>query len=674
MLGDVAALAPEDSSMPRSALITPLTTELSDELSRHWSQKILESDSQAIRLDFERFAAQAVSQGILLEEAMASAGVAINSVLSSRGEIGADSVHARLCGVGLGAIARVYLSGKPESKEDNDASSMTPLSRLSALHRINRTATANLQLGEMLETTVRVVAESTGNDSCAVFLYDAATDTLALRAAIGLEQSAIGAVTIRPGIGITGRAAAEGQPIIAVDAQEHPSNFPIPGLGFERYSSQASIPMMIRGANRLVGVLNILSSRKRSWDEDDVAFFQTVAGELAISIENARLYSYTDARLRRKVNELGTLQRVSRKIASSLDLGDVLRSIVEAAVELTQSEAAAIMRLPGPDEEGPVIEYRFGNMQPVADEISRADLITRVIETGTSHSAVMDYMDEGQRRLFCVPLQSARKRLGALCLRLRDNVEMTEEQLGLLQSFSDSAAIAIENAQLYEDLRGGLETTSALLQEMHHRVRNNLQTVAALLSLQIRQAESEKDADALREAAGRIQAIAAVHDLLSDERRLSGATIDQIARLVAEEAHSTMIQPGKRVTFVIPPSDVTVPSRTATILALLINELVSNAVRHGFRDRDSGEIAIRTSRESGIATLEVENNGVRVPDGFNPTTSRGLGMRIVHRLVTSDLRGYFTITATENGTLARITFPVDRVATIDRLQDRIGQS
>jgi two-component sensor histidine kinase len=332
------------------------------------------------------------------------------------------------------------------------------------------------------------------------------------------------------------------------------------------------------------------------------------------------------------------------------------------------------MRLPAADEPGPVVEYSVGHMQAVTDESSRRVLITKVIETGAPMSAVMDYMEEGQRRLFCVPLQSARKRLGALCLRLRDDVEMTEEQLGLLQSFSDSAAIALENAQLYDDLRQGLETTSALLQEMHHRVRNNLQTVAALLSLQIRQAESPNDADALREAAGRIQAIAAVHDLLSDERRLGGATIDQIARLVAEEAHSTMIQPGTRVSFVIPPSDVSVPSRTATILALLINELVSNAVRHGFSGRTSGEIAIRTSRDGGIATLEVENNGVRIADEFNPTASQGLGMRIVQRLVTSDLRGYFSILPTQTGTVARITFPVDRVATIDRLQDRIGTS
>jgi two-component sensor histidine kinase/putative methionine-R-sulfoxide reductase with GAF domain len=661
----------KDEQMPRSRLITPLTNGLSEELRQHWQQTLVDGDPQTIRHDFEQFASQAISQGISLEEAMSAAGTAINAVAVGSNGSAIDSISARMIGVGLGTIARIYLAPADQQLASQVNSVSSPIARLSALHRINRTATANLKLSEMLETTVRVVAESTAADGCAVFLYDPATETLSLRAAVGLDPSSVGAVTVHLGTGMTGQAAKSGQPIIASNALAHDMHYHVPGLGDDQYRSQASIPMLIHGANRLVGVLNILTVEETEWNDDDVAFFQTVAGELAISIENARLYSNTDARLRRKVAELGTLQRVSSKIASSLDPSDVLRSIVEAAVELSQAEAAAIFRLPEhEDEEGPVIEYRMGSARQVSDEPMRNELITKVIETGSPHSAMMNYLNEGSRRLFCIPLRSARSRLGALCLRLKSGVEMTEEQLGMLQAFSDSAAIAIENAQLYEDLRQGLDTTNALLQEMHHRVRNNLQTVAALLGLQIRQSGNEKDAAALREAAGRIQAIAGVHDLLSDERRLSGATVDQIARLVAEEAHSTMIRPDLRVNFDIPPSDVNVPSRTATILALLINELVSNAVRHGFQNRNEGKIWIRTKRDGGIATIDVENDGDQIPTGFNPSETRGLGMRIVHRLVTSDLRGYFTISATERGTLARITFPVDRIATADRLHER----
>ncbi|HEY7031229.1 MAG TPA: ATP-binding protein, partial [Thermomicrobiales bacterium] len=143
-----------------------------------------------------------------------------------------------------------------------------------------------------------------------------------------------------------------------------------------------------------------------------------------------------------------------------------------------------------------------------------------------------------------------------------------------------------------------------------------------------------------------------------DERRLGGATIDAIARLVAEEAHSTLIPPGLQVTFEIPKSDIEVPSKQATVLALLTNELVSNAVSHGFRGRAKGRVTIRAWRDGNLAMLEVANDGQRVPAGFNPSESRGLGMRIVQRLVSSDLRGEFSIQSSDEGTAATIAFPL----------------
>ncbi len=423
--------------------------------------------------------------------------------------------------------------------------------------------------------------------------------------------------------------------------------------------------MLIRGGSapeRLVGVLNILTVERREFAPDEIAFLQTVAGELAISIQNARLYSRTDARLRRKIAELRTLQRVSHTIASTLDLGDVLRLIAEQAMQLINAEAAAIFRLPhrrgAASHVVPTIEYRVGETRDLVDESDRAQLVRRVTRTGTAQAVPMDYVD-GSSRLFCLPLRSARETLGALCLRLPPDAELTEEELGLLQAFSDSATLAIENARLYQDARHGLETASALLQEMHHRVRNNLQTVAALLSIHLRQAEDAPWAVHLREAVSRVQAIAGVHDLLSDESRLAGTTVDVIAHHVADEAHATLIPPGLCVEFDIAPSDVTVPSKQATVLALLINELVSNAVSHGFEGRDRGRITVRASKHAGLATVEVANDGIGVPAGFNPAQSEGLGMRIIHRLVTSDLRGTFDIRSGETGTVATLTFPIN---------------
>lgn len=619
---------------------------------------------QPLQAAFASFGQATAEGGISLEDTM-SAGVAtLQTFFDRRGGYGSDPATTMAAGIALAAAARGHCQASEPPPQDDDAGPRLPsqIARLTALHQINRAATANLQLTEMLDTVVQTVAETTPSDACAVFLYDEATGLLTLRASVGLSPTAVGAVTIRLGAGITGRAAAEGKIVAAPDAQLHADFLAHPGIGDEVYASQVSVPMLLQGQDRLVGVLNISSIARREFDRDELEFLRTVAGELAISIENARQYSSTDERLRRKLDELATLQRVSRTVASTLNLADVLRLITEQAVELIQAEAAAIFRrthapLPQGDEPSPIVEYRVGPVRDIVDPEDRDRIVSSVLHTGTPWTEEITYVD-GTSKLFCLPLRSARETLGALCFRLRASTEIHEDTLALLQAFSDTAAMAIENAELYEDAMQSVQVQSALVQEMHHRVRNNLQTVAALLSLQLRSAEDAPWATELREAISRIQAIATVHDLLSDEERLGGTTVDIIARHVAEDAYSTLIPPHLSVHFEIEPTELTVPSRQATILSLAINELISNAISHGFKDRTKGSIRFRAWRNRTIASIEVFNDGHRVPDGFNPAQSTGLGMRIVQRLVTSDLRGDFAIRSDEAGTTARISFPL----------------
>lgn len=541
-----------------------------------------------------------------------------------------------------------------------------PVGRLDALRRITHTATTSLGLADMLDQVVRVVAEVTVADAAAIFLYEEANDLLTVHAGYGIDPRTLGAVAIRShNETITARAARERKPVVVPSGLVWSESSPLAALGNRGLQSQASFPLLLGSdASRLVGVLSVYTREERAWDRADLEFFETVAGELAISIDNVRRYSQTTAQLERKVHELALLQRLSREIASNLDSPSVLRSIVEAACELIHANAAALFTLGQRDGRLVTsVDYRTGDVLQVRDPDDRAAHVRQVIETGVTIMRRSEYI-EGVYDVLCIPLRSARMNFGALCVRLETTQDVTDDDLAVLQAFSDSAAIAMENASLYEEMRNGVARSSLLLQEMHHRVRNNLQTVAALLSLQMRQAESGREGDALREATSRIQAIAAVHDLLSDERRLGGATIAEIAKLVADDAHSVIIPPGLKVTFVIEPSELVVPSRTATIFALLINELVANAVRHGFAGRDQGMITVRSSSDGHAAVVEVENDGDIIAAGFNPSYSTGLGMRIVNRLVTSDLRGVFSIAPAEcgTGTVARIRFPLGSVA------------
>lgn len=612
---------------------------------------------------FERFGAATRNAGITLSDALAAAVQALMDVATRFGRTGREEDHFHTTGIALAAVAAAH--GQPDKApaqdETVDASfPVTQHARLEALHQINRAATSNLQLSEMLEKVAHVVKTTTNSDASAIFLYDESTALLSLEATDGLNRSSVGNVTVRIGEGIVGRAAIEGKLIYAPNAQQHESFLAHPGIGDDQYASQLSVPMLLQGQNRLVGILNIHSVEPRRYDQDELEFLRTVAGELAISIENARQYSSTDEKLHQKIQELGTLQRVTRMLASTLDLNAVLRMITQNAVEIAHAEAAAIFRpgaSSGPDEWEPIIDARIGTIRHLDNVQTRDNIVGEVFRTGAATRATLQYRD-GTATLYCLPLRSARGLVGAICFRLSPDTRLGKDTVGLLQAFSDSAAMAIENAELYQNAMLGLQTQRTLVQEMHHRVRNNLQTVAALLSLQLRRAEDAPWAVEIREAISRIQSIAAVHDLLSDEKRLGGTTVDVIARMVAEDAHSTLIPPGLRVRFDIRPSTLEIPSRQATIMSLLINELTANAISHGFENRDHGYVRIRAWEENGMATVEIFNNGARVPEGFEPAQSEGLGMKITHRLVTSDLHGTFRISSDEEGTTALIRFPI----------------
>jgi two-component sensor histidine kinase/putative methionine-R-sulfoxide reductase with GAF domain len=535
---------------------------------------------------------------------------------------------------------------------------------LRTLNSIGRLSSSSTSERAMAEFVTSSVVDVVGGDGCALFFYQPETRRLQVRAALGFDSERINEIFLSIGEGIVGTAAAERKTVAAPDSSEHPAHVPVAASGEEKFHSQISTPMVTADTNELVGVLSLFSIDRREFDEVTIEFLEAIAREAAHAVIAARIRTASEERLRKKIAELNTLQRVSRMIASSLDLDEVLRSIATASVEIIDAEAAAVFRLPPAtptesDDVPLVLDYRVGEIRPLVDESSRTRLVMQVIRSGAARITEMDYIG-GANPLFCMPLRSARGTMGALCIRLRTGVELSEDELGLLQAFTDTASLAIENAQLYEEARASVQKSSTLLQEMHHRVRNNLQTVAALLSLQLRETASEETSAALREAVSRVQSIAAVHDLLSDERRLAGATIDAIARLVVDQASMTFIHPPLRVTFEVEPSPIVVSSRQATVLALLINELVANAVEHGFRNRAQGKVSIRATMKGQMCVLDVENDGEPLPPTFDVDEARGLGMRIVERLVSSDLDGRFLMAGTDSGTRVRLSFPIAR--------------
>ena len=529
------------------------------------------------------------------------------------------------------------------------ASLLRHVARLDALHRIHRAAAATLDLAPMLEMVVTTAAEVMRSDACSVYLHDEERERLILSAVVGLPAQAIGRTTLRVGEGIAGLAAREQTIIATPDAHAHPAYTSVPLLNDDHLHAHVSVPMFLPAVGRLVGVLNLHFRDRRMLGDDDLAFLTTVAGELAIAIDHARLYQATDVALHRKVAELQTLQKVTAVVTSTLDLTQVLETIAEQAAVLGQADVVSMYEL-GPDGESLTFlagyEATRGEGAPVREEI-RKEAVRRAMQVSTRDAGDPlpvvpanpdDGANDGEGTVFCIPLRTAHGMIGGICLHFDAGNGPSRDQVDLLESFCNTAAIAIEQARLYDDARRSLTSKSALLQEMHHRVRNNLQTVAALLSMHVRRAGEQAWALPLKEAVNRIRSIAAVHDLLTRED-IGITTVNEVAKLVTDEAATTLLPPGAEYAFIVAGEPAEVSSREATVLAILINELVANAVLHGLEGRMRGVVKVHIGLWDGQITVRVEDDGKGFPPGFRAEVDGGLGLQITQNLVSTDLRG-----------------------------------
>ncbi|HHU39677.1 MAG TPA: ATPase [Propionibacterium sp.] len=201
-----------------------------------------------------------------------------------------------------------------------------------------------------------------------------------------------------------------------------------------------------------------------------------------------------------------------------------------------------------------------------------------------------------------------------------------------------------------------LVTKDATIREIHHRVKNNLQTVAALLRLQARRTTSEEAAGALSDAQKRVAAIAVVHEILSqgfDASVRFDEVADRLMTMVRDVATTrTKVAMTRVGSFGHIPADV------ATNLSLVFTEVVQNALEHGLGDA-LGEVIVRAAQDDDKLTVDVENDGADLPPGFSLQESRSLGLSIVTTLV-ADLDGTFEMGPRPGGpgTRARVVVPL----------------
>jgi two-component sensor histidine kinase len=519
--------------------------------------------------------------------------------------------------------------------------------QLSALREIQRAINAAWELEATLELITRKTAEVLGMDSCSIYLLDE-SESLTLKATTGLAQEAIGKARLGLGEGLTGWAAQTGQPVGVADAARDPRFKHLPETEESIFQSLLAVPLINQG--RVIGAMNVQTERYHQYGDDEVELLSLIGDLAAGALDKAMLYD----RMQRQIAELSTLAEVSEAITSPLYLDEMLDLVLDVAAQVMRAKAVSLLLL---NEQDQLIVHAARGVDQayrVKPPLELGEGITGLVAQSGQPEAVRDVRREPRYRrpdlarqeelyaLLCVPLQVRERVIGVMNAYMGRPHSFSLQEIELFQTLANQTALAIENARLV--------VNTAVVREMHHRVKNNLQTIAMLLRLQLREPGMDPE-EALRESINRILSIAAVHDVLS-ERGFRMVDVKQVLERVAQTTTENKLHLHKAVHVEVRGDDISLPSREATALTVVVNELLQNALKHAFTGREAGQVTILLERHASGFEVAVEDDGIGLT--VQEAGPGGLGLQIVETLVTQDLGGELAIQRSEQGTRAVI--------------------
>ncbi len=259
---------------------------------------------------------------------------------------------------------------------------------------------------------------------------------------------------------------------------------------------------------------------------------------------------------------------------------------------------------------------------------------------------------ENIKTIISIPAQIRSQITGIIHIYYQHPYVYSKEEYKYLQAFSKHAALAIEDTRLLG--------RSALLQESHHRIKNNLQSIVTLISLQKSFILNDQNVDidaVLNNIISRIKSIAAVHDLLSKDE-LGRSIIDVKKIIETIIAYSNI---NKNISLHIELENILIPYNKATSVALIVNELISNSQKHAFPDGLTGDLRVVCKKKNDSIHLSVQDNGVGFQKKIQPNSPKTLGLSIVTSIVKGEFRGSIDFPEVQNGALIDIQLPINSI-------------
>ncbi|WP_375505278.1 PAS domain S-box protein [uncultured Nostoc sp.] len=477
------------------------------------------------------------------------------------------------------------------------------------------------------------------------------------------------------------------------------------GWKFQDFQAGALVEALYPNPKYRQDVINFIQSAQRNWSDFKI---QMQNGHLLdtswtnVKLSNGQIIGIGQDITERKRTELALkaqaereqlMRTVAQRIRQSLNLQDILNATVQEVRDLLGVDRVVVYQF-NPEMIGTIVAesvepgwtaslsvqihdtcFQAGAGVEYYQRHKRA--ITNIYQAGLSdcHIRLLEQFKVKANLVVPILLEVSSQNPGShlwgllIAHQCSGYREWEENQLDLLDQLTVQLAIAIQQSSILEQaqtelvqrqkaqvkLKNALAEKEVLLKEVHHRVKNNLQIVSSLLQLQSQTLKDPEAIKALRESQNRIESISLIHKNLYTSANIGQIDVgDYIDNLAASLLISYQIWPGK-IGLETDIDSVSLNVDQAIACGLVINELISNALKHAFPNQQAGTISITLRNVGNSIEMTIRDNGIGLPDNLDWTTTDSLGLSLVYDLVTEQLEGQITIER-NHGTVFKIKF------------------
>lgn len=346
-----------------------------------------------------------------------------------------------------------------------------------------------------------------------------------------------------------------------------------------------------------------------------------------------------EIQIKEHADNINILNKIIISSNKAKDLPSLLEDILDHVTNLMNFESAVIYML---DDYKEYSDIQFSKGMPT-EFIERIKKMTvkETLHRNASFNGESVFIDnyqeisnnEGFLSLAKIPLISKDQIIGSICVASKQRYYFTQEEKKLLESIANESGTAIARLLSEIEVKKSLNEKEVLLKEIHHRVKNNLQIISSLLNLQSNFIKDQEYLAVFRESQNRIKSMALIHEQLYQSLDLTHINFEEYMNDIVNHLIHAYASDLRRINIKKNIENVSMGIETAIPCGLIINEIISNALKHAFPDKQSGEVKIEFESVNNGYILTISDNGIGLPEDFDIEKSKSLGLKLVNMLI-----------------------------------------